>query len=367
MRRILVTGGPVPAKLDPVKLVTNKFKGGTISNLAESLSENSIVTYICHSSFAKMPKEIPRLKVKTFTDFHDYKQKVLDLAPSHDGIVLGAAVANLIPTWEYLNKKFPSHNYKPGDKVNVEFEIAPRIIDLVKGTNPKAKLFGFKLLAGHGYDELIRAAYETLLSSKSTVVFANDASNLKEKFMVTKERGVLRLTLEDLPKVIEQLTEDEYYSTEKIPFKEMSSAVEGNINKYLCLFNKVCMHFTKVPEGYYFGSVAVRAGNGFITTSRGKKDLSQIQYSYVERVDHERKIIRSGPMKASLNAPLLDMIFKNPKVDSIVHLHECDPKLQYLEYAPPGTVRDTMRNVSTSFNIESHGRYILSDSNGDIL
>jgi len=367
MKRILVTGGPVPAKLDPVKLVTNKYKGGSIASLAETLSENAQVTYLCHSSFAVKPRENPHLKVITFYEFNDYKNQVLARALENDAVVLGAAVANLIPTWEYLDKKFPSHNYKPGDKINVEFEVAPRIIDMVKKANPAVKLFGFKLLAGHPYSELIRAAYETLLGSKATVVFANDASDISTKFMVTKERGVQRMDIEDLPKTILQLTDDLYYGTQVIS-KEETSVSEDTKIKFERFFNMNLDIFTKVPEGYYFGCVAVRAETGFVTTARGKINLDALQYTQVSRVDHDSRVISAGPSKATLNAPLLDRIFSaNESVQYIAHSHSFKKEYPTFDYAPPGTVRDTMRDVATSFNVNYHGSYTLYDKDGGVI
>ena len=43
--KILITGGPVHAKLDAVKFVTNRFKGGLIADLADNMSNHAKVTY----------------------------------------------------------------------------------------------------------------------------------------------------------------------------------------------------------------------------------------------------------------------------------------------------------------------------------
>ena len=39
MKKILITGGPVHGKLDDVKMITNRFKGGLIAKLADELAE----------------------------------------------------------------------------------------------------------------------------------------------------------------------------------------------------------------------------------------------------------------------------------------------------------------------------------------
>ncbi|TSC83278.1 MAG: hypothetical protein G01um101419_108 [Parcubacteria group bacterium Gr01-1014_19] len=37
MKRVLITGGPVHCYLDAVKIITNRFKGGLMAELAENL------------------------------------------------------------------------------------------------------------------------------------------------------------------------------------------------------------------------------------------------------------------------------------------------------------------------------------------
>ena len=106
--KILVTGGPVYAKIDAVKLVTNRFRGGLMAKLVSELATfnwpqevNGVVrpvevTSLC-SAQAKMPTLNDMITPLHHDGFHDYREKVRALAPEFDAIVLGAAVANLIP------------------------------------------------------------------------------------------------------------------------------------------------------------------------------------------------------------------------------------------------------------------------------
>ena len=179
--KILVTGGPVHAKLDAVKFVTNRFKGGLMAKLADEIIEQGVhVTYLC-SKGSKRPQgmghddEAGNLEVVYHDGFHDYRAKVKEMAPEFDAVVLGAAVANLIPVAYWgkpvsdgeshkhpkhslpLEGKFPSHNYEPGDSIEMEWQIAPRIIDEAKAVMKKgAHLFGFKLLGGVEHEAAVR-------------------------------------------------------------------------------------------------------------------------------------------------------------------------------------------------------------------
>jgi hypothetical protein len=273
---------------------------------------------------------------------------------------LGAAVANLIPVQPWQGK-FPSHNYKPGDIIPIDFTIAPRVIDQVKEAAPNTHLFGFKLLKGVDLEELIRAAYEVLLSSKATTIFANDATDLKTVYAVTKERGVHKLQREVVAQWVYDMINDEYYHTDVQPGGLPASYAD----EIRSIVRQHADQFKEVQGGYVFGTVAKRFPDGFMTTARGKSELED--WSFVQNVNHDSLTVRACHKKATLNAPLLDRIFQNEKVQVIVHAHHHDESLPTQAYAPAGTVRDVERDVSTSFNVEGHGYYHLYDENGGLL
>jgi hypothetical protein len=123
------------------------------------------------------------------------------------------------------------------------------------------------------------------------------------------------------------------------------------------------------PEGMQFGTVAVRTAEGFATTGRGKREADEV--SFVLGVDHRERMIKARGHKATLNAPLLDWIFThNPEAYTVEHYH-LSPEdifpLPVQPWAPPGTVRDTERDVSTSFYIKDHGCVVIRDENGQRL
>lgn len=369
--KILVTGGPVHAHLDPVKIITNKFKGRMMQEMAHRLQTcNTVadVTYLTAKGMEVDPGLIKAgVRFLHHNGIEDYKEKVLAMAPESDAVVLGAAVANLIPV-EPFKTKFPSHNYNPNDVIQIPFKIAPRIIDQVKTAAPNTKLFGFKLLQGVRHEELITAAYKTLLDSKATVVFANDADNLAIKYMVTKERGTMPQSLSSTVFQILDMAQDEYYTTNNEHCLSPERQVREELSARLLQIAGI-NNFTRIPEGFLFGTVAVRhVNNKFLTTSRGKKNFDNLVY--VGEVDNHKRTVTTDGMKATLNAPLLYNLFaSNPGVAYIVHTHELDVTLPHLPYAPPATKRDSVRlNTHTSFNIEGHGVFrLFKADNTEIL
>lgn len=119
-------------------------------------------------------------------------------------------------------------------------------------------------------------------------------------------------------------------------------------------------------EKYLFGCVAVKTiNNSFITTLRGKEDFDE--FTVVNFVDEKNYIITAFDKKATLNAPLLNQLLKNDKVKAIVHMHEFNDNFKYYEYAFPGTVRDSERKISKSFNIKHYGVFLLFDDNKNII
>lgn len=367
--KILVTGGPVHAKLDAVKIITNTFKGGLMAELADQLKMADIngveITYLTAKGM-KCPA-VNNPTILYHDGFHDYHKQVLELAPQHDAVILGAAVANLIPM-NPLTGKFPSHNYKVGDRIPIDFTIAQRVIDEVKKVAPKTHLFGFKLLSGVPHDELIRAAYGVLLESHATAVFANDRKELMNKYCVTKERGVHPMSMKQMTEFILRCLMDKYYKTEVLNARVIYPDAEHAFNMYAKRFGD---KFKPIPEGYVFGTIAIRNLDGrFLTTGRGKNELND--KVVVMKVDHNKCLVKTYEKKASLNAPLLDWIFKhNLDCHAIVHYHEVRPDLKWtLPYAIPGTVADTQRNIEPfqgSFNIAQHGCFLLLDKNGNLL
>lgn len=380
-KKILITGGPVHANLDAVKIITNKFKGGRIAELADKMTGlGANVTYLT-SKNSSIPKD-NKVNVIYHNGFDDYRQKILEMAPNFDAVILGAAVCNLIPMNPWKGK-FPSHDYKVGDRIPIDFTIAPRVIDEVKIVAPNTHLFGFKLLQGVDHEELIEAAYGVVLESRAVCVFANDANDLDTKYAVTKERTVINLSSNDYDKFIWEAIHDKYYSTHLVEYNggvfcclEKTSGWEVDLGgKYETILHRLVQKyndkFDKVygKNRYRFGTVAVRIGssNSFVTTARGKKEMEDV--TTVFHVNHDSRTIFAWPKKATLNAPLIADIFRERKdIIAIVHYHESysgNDRCYKLAYAFPGTVRDSKRAIDERsyyphiFEIEGHGTFEL--------
>ena len=213
-------------------------------------------------------------------------------------------------------------------------------------------------------DEIINKKYKELLDNKWSFLIIK---NKDKKYVLTKEKSIFQISDEE--KFIQNAKNDIYYQTVFIEDDVRDKVQDKDLIIYYDYINKYKSLMTKQVYGekYLFGSVAVRTNNdSFITTIRGKENFKE--YTIVRDVDHINYLVKVIGKKATLNAPLLATIMENKKVKVIVHInHYFDDNLPYYEYAFPGTVRDSIRNNNTSFNIKYHGVIYLFDKDGNIL
>jgi len=124
-KTVAISCGPIPAKLDSVKFVTNRFKGGLAFKTAVALATTYEVTVVkwVHTPLP-LPDGMDKVKVVNVSDVFDYYKWFEANATEFDAFVMAAAVANLVPSEPYEGK-FPSHNYEVGERFEITFEIAP--------------------------------------------------------------------------------------------------------------------------------------------------------------------------------------------------------------------------------------------------
>lgn len=210
-------------------------------------------------------------------------------------------------------------------------------------------------------DDIIDKTYNNLLKNKWSFVIIDVNGILN---ILTKEKSLFQINSKE--EFLNSFEQDIYYKT---VFSNKNIVVNGKdlklYKEYIKKYKDIMLK-TIYNDKYIFGSVAVKTDTGFITTIRGKEDLND--YTIVCNVDHINHTLEVVNKKATLNAPLLDYLFKNKKVKTIVHInHEYDNKLPYYDYAFPGTVRDSIRDNKTSFNIKHHGVIYLFDKNKKLI
>lgn len=335
MKKVVISCGPIPAKVDAVKYITNRFKGGLAFKTAETLIERGFDVTIVKWTYTPIPQMKTPAAVVSVDDVFAYYNWFKENAANYDAFVMAAAVANLTPS-NPLKGKFPSHNYKVGEKFNIEFEIAPRAIDLIKQLNPRCCLIGYKLFDAESEDELADIARDTLKESKANIIFANTPTTAKtRKLAVMPDNTVLPCTFDEHIDLICRAIMQEYFRTEVMPLtkEELSNPT---IRKALATVKMYESTFTK------YGTVAVPVNlttpGPFATTARGHHGDPVL----VRDVDFKKGIVYASG-KATLNAPTLAAALSKSHLQIVVHRHNDDPAFQkgsgyeLPQYLFPGT------------------------------
>ena len=349
-KRVVVSVGPIPARVDSVKFITNRFKGGLALKTAQELAKLGHDITVVAWQYTDIPADAiarpDQTGIKTIVrvkDVFEYYDWFVTNATNYDAFVMAAAVANLTPVKPYEGK-FPSHLYKPGDEFDIKFMIAPRAIDAIKPLNPRACLIGYKLFDANSDQELVDIARHTLKDSKANIIFANTPATAKnKKLAVMPDNSVIPCDFDQHIRLIEQAITANYYHTEIHPLDEKLS-YEPAIKEALATVKM----FEHTFNG--FGTIAVPVkgeSDMFATTARGHTGEPVIVYKVD---DSNQTVYASG--KATLNAPTLNaMLGRRKKRDNyiVIHRHDDDPKFdlgdyyhQTANYQFPGTLTERM-------------------------
>jgi len=361
MKKVIVTAGPIPAKLDSVKIITNMFKGGLAVKTAEMLQATGefdveIVKWKGTEAKFRIPDSpFDDPKVTSVEDFGEYRNYLLQ--SSADAYILAAAVANLMPVNPWRGK-FPSHNYEVGEEFDIRFCIAPRVIDEIKEFHPRSTLIGYKLFDGTD-EELVDAGWETLCGSRSNVVFCNRPSTAaQEKITLLPDGTQIPMSFDEHIEFIKRVINLKWYSTE---ISDLGLGFVPDITNNLnCMHRNLKKIQTEKPP-YMFGTIAMRIDDGFITTTRGKRGK---RFAKVHSVNHTTGTIVAS-QKATMNAPFIHRILEAyPDYKWVLHGHrQIDHPMGTYPYCFSGTTEETELlesmplNFGEVFNIQGHGYY----------
>jgi hypothetical protein len=377
MKRVLVTAGTVYGPLDANKLVGNRIRGIWATRFARYLAQWKTydVTLLLPDIYPKESiPDFPYLKILKHEGFWDYQKLVLELAPQMNAAVMAAAVVNWIPETPYPGK-MPTQNV--GKRWLVPFILAPRVIDQVKMANPNLTLIGCKMTVGARDVDLIVAARDVIADARCTAVVANDMLRLKHKLVAYPDGAVFDFTLENRDsgdlffKQLKELVDDDYFRTTETVQAIRIRADEAK------LFDAIVDRYRKrfVPDGrtdHVLGSLAVRLESDSVLMSPRKKGnhFSSKDGIFVRNVFilPDNEVVTCGG-KATRNAPLLfHHLNRYPEAHAVLHLHEQLDGVPTVPYAPPGSVRDSVRDgVAPVFNIDRHGFVAALDAHGEFL
>jgi len=166
-KKILITGGPTQAPIDPVRHIGNFSTGELSVRLAHELYlRGALPTLVygpgCfkpHSFYTVLSVQTPAEMMETVLSELQYQQ--------YQAAIFAAAVLDHVPT-HVEDKKLSS-----AEKLEVEFIQTPKIIREIDKVTQVFKI-GFKLEWKKTKEELLKLGNEALESMNVHVVIAND-------------------------------------------------------------------------------------------------------------------------------------------------------------------------------------------------
>lgn len=423
-KRVLITAGPVYGRLDDNKLVGNRARGIWATRFAQWLAlRGHQVTVLVADTYAATrhaydvlpgwsmrdvsiayPKR-REITYVTHDGFTAYADQCRTLAGIHDAAVMAAAVVNWIPAHpitgkmsttslaELVKQGARANLFERGDVpvpgqtvVHIPFILAPRVIDAMRAENPKLTLIGCKMTIGASHDDMLDAAWKTLVGAKCHAVFANDLNSLRQKTVLYPDGAKFSFNLNGpssdlLYTHLEAIINDEHFHTascgpswltERTEYEEAARVFNVIVDKH-----RQWLLAKHDGTDHVFGAVAARVPGqegGAICTPRVKSirlsadDAVDVAPIAPDDLEH-RRVVTVGGHKATMNATLLlRHLDKYPQAAGVLHLHEQLPNVPTAPYAPPGTVRDNLREIPAPvYNIEGHGFIAAVDKNGGIL
>ncbi|MGB9301148.1 MAG: phosphopantothenoylcysteine decarboxylase [Anaerolineae bacterium] len=182
--RILITSGGTRGPIDAVRYIANKSTGRLGMLMAsEALSRGADVTFVYGKDSLVPDAEVvgeealSRLKlreIETIDELQAVMKQELQSNP-FDAVLHCMAVLDYVPE-TYVEEKTPS-----GQKEWwIKLVRTPKVIKIIKELQPSSLLISFKLEVGKSREELVDAAYRSLVANGADLVLANDLRQIEQ-------------------------------------------------------------------------------------------------------------------------------------------------------------------------------------------
>ncbi len=187
-KKILITGGPTPGKVDDVRVLTNIFGGNLAVEMAkDAYHRGADVTLLLGKTGVRVPDY---LDVRYHADFDEYVENVYDeLGHGYDGGIFSAAVADYIPA-DYRPGKIKSQ----GGLKTIPLKETKKVIKEVRRDFPDLFMVTFKYEDGVSKQQLLGIA-DNRIKEGYQIVVANRKEEMGDShcaYVVGKEGVISR-------------------------------------------------------------------------------------------------------------------------------------------------------------------------------
>jgi len=175
-KKVLITGGPTPGKIDDIRRITNIFTGKLAVKIAkEAYLRGAEVKLLLGKTGVAVPSYID---VKYHEEYHEYKANVFTELEKGYGIgIFSAAVADYIPE-RVMQGKISSG----GAITNIPLVQTKKVISEVRKKFPNLFMVTFKYEDDStSYEELMNIANKRVIEDGYQLVVANRAQEMKNR------------------------------------------------------------------------------------------------------------------------------------------------------------------------------------------
>lgn len=172
-RRVLVTVGRTVEYIDPIRVITNNSSGKMGMAVAQAaLEAGAEVTAVYGKGSATAPEGVRVVNVDTAQAMHDAVHRELGDGRGYDVVIAAAAVGDWRPASREA-RKISTHDR---DRLVLELEPTPKIIDGIKADYPGVFLVAFRAQHDLSLRELLADARERAKKADADLIAVNDVS-----------------------------------------------------------------------------------------------------------------------------------------------------------------------------------------------
>ncbi|MBX0302831.1 bifunctional phosphopantothenoylcysteine decarboxylase/phosphopantothenate--cysteine ligase CoaBC [Haloarcula salinisoli] len=168
-RHVVVTAGATTEEIDPVRTLSNRASGRTGRAVARACHVLGADVTLVHDG-----TEVPYATVERVESAAEMTAAVGDIADEADALVSAAAISDY--TVDAADEKIRSGQ----ERLTLELEPTPKLIDTVRADHPDLPIVGFKVESTGGDEGLLARARDLIERVDLAFVVANDASVMGE-------------------------------------------------------------------------------------------------------------------------------------------------------------------------------------------
>jgi len=191
-RRVLITVGRTVEYLDPIRVLTNNSSGKMgMALAAAALEAGATVTVVYGKGTATPPPGATVMNVETAQEMAGAVRVELGGSEPYDIVMAAAAVGDWRPITT-AGQKISTHD---SNRLVIELEPTPKIIDGIKAQHPEIFLLAFRAQHDLSEDDLIADAAARAVKANADLIAVNDVSrsgagfetDTNEIYLVTQE------------------------------------------------------------------------------------------------------------------------------------------------------------------------------------